>query len=107
MEVKEGSGREGVGGWGGGSFLYFIPASHPYESTIYFSLFSLLLYLSPLCSWASPHSLSIRDPNCYWSYVQLISKKELEAFRHNRGFFKASIKKKKIADCVVKERERW
>ena len=30
MEVKEGSGREGVGGgWGGGSFLYFIPASHP------------------------------------------------------------------------------
>ena len=97
MEVKEGSGREGVGGWGGGSFLYFIPASHPYESTIYFSLFS----------WASPHSLSTRDPICYRSYVQLISKKELEAFRRNRGFFKASIKKKKIADCVVKERERW
>ena len=46
MEVKEGSGREGVGGWGGGSFLYFIPASHPYESTIYFSLFSYTSHLS-------------------------------------------------------------
>ena len=49
MEVKEGSGREGVGGWGGwggGSFLYFIPASHPYESTIYFSFFSYTSHLS-------------------------------------------------------------
>ena len=68
MEVKEGSGREGGGerrgggrggvggrrggggggvrGGGGGSFLYFIPASHPYESTIYFSLFSYTSHLS-------------------------------------------------------------
>ena len=46
MEVKEGSGREGVGRGGGGSFLYFIPASHPYESTIYFSLFSYTSHLS-------------------------------------------------------------
>ena len=45
---KEVGGRGWGGGGveGGGSFLYFIPASHPYESTIYFSLFSYTSHLS-------------------------------------------------------------
>ena len=53
----------GGGGWGrrgggGGSFLYFIPASHPYESTIYFSLFS---YTSPLSFLGLHPTLSLPE----------------------------------------------
>ena len=113
VRVKNGTNRwklrkeVGGRGWGGGEEGHFcILFLLPTHMNPPFTFLSSPIPLTSL-SWASPHSLSTRDPICYWSYVQLISKKELEAFRHNRGFFKASIKKKKIADCVVKQRERW
>ena len=68
MEVKEGSGREvggerrGVGEEGEGSFLYFIPASHPYKSTIYFSPFfytSLLSFLGLHPTLSPPETLIV------------------------------------------------